>query len=650
MEEKKELSPMTMEDEENPELDAGEKPVSPQSSAFEEDEDGGEPEEEKKRRISPKAKKRLIIFLIIAAVIAGVVAGVVAVSRFMIKRKTEALQAEPITVQKRDIVKSISGKSVIEPNDSYAVNTIITGEIVSDTFEEGDYVNKDDVLYVFDTDTAENNVKSAENTLKKAQETYDSAVKANSLSNQTDNKTIESAKLAVTKAQQTYDDAQKAKNDLSITSQVSGKVKTVYVNEGDMITQNGKIADVYDDTYMKIKIPFNSPDADKLYIGEWGLLTISGTGNEVYGSITDIDSYETMNSAHMQLKYVTFELENPGALTPEDKAAAVVDGIACNDAGSFEYIEENTIYSKTAGTVEALNIYEGKNISYGQTVARLSSDSVESQLKNAQTALREANTSLEKAMLQSNDYTKTSNVETAKIALDDAKLKLEDAKKGLDDYTIKAPISGKVVTKNIKKGDKVDTKTATTAMAEIYDLSSLKFQLDVDEMEVKEIKAGQTVKIKADAVENEEFTGIVDTIGINGKSENGVTTYPVTVSIKDYGSLMPGMNIDAEIEVSKASGVLSVPVSSIKRGNIVYVKGEKDNENDKAPEGYKSATVVTGINDEDYIEIKSGLKEGDIIKSEEAPQSNMNGFPMGGGMPGGGMGRSGGAPGAMGGR
>ena len=121
-------------------------------------------------------------------------------------------------------------------------------------------------------------------------------------------------------------------------------------------------------------------------------------------------------------------------------------------------------------------------------------------------------------------------------------------------------------------------------------------------------------------------------------------------------------SVDASIEVESAENVLAIPLSSVNRGNVVYVKGDKTDENDKAPEGYKSVTVEVGINDNTYVEIKSGLNEGDIVKGADAASGNdttgtaqqqqqMGGMPggmsggMGGGMPGGGGGMGGGMPG-----
>ena len=145
---------------------------------------------------------------------------------------------------------------------------------------------------------------------------------------------------------------------------------------------------------------------------------------------------------------------------------------------------------------------------------------------------------------------------------------------------------------------------------------------------------------------------------MDGVAENGVTNYPVTVSITDYGELLPGMNVDAEIVVEKVENVLAVPVSSLNRGNNVYVKGDKTDKTDSAPEGYKTVEVQTGISDDDYIEIKSGLSEGELVRGQEMDtssdfqemmQQHMSGEAQSGGAPGGPPNGGGGAPSGAGG-
>lgn len=683
---------------------------------------------EEKKISFDKGKKMFTFFgktiklktMIIVAAVLVIIIVLFASCSHMRKVKNAADSETIVTVERRDITNTVTGSSVIEPKDSYSITTIVTGEVINDYISEGDTVQKGDKLYQLDSDTAENSLKTAENAVAKAQQTYNDTIKDKSLTGSTNDKTVESARLAVQKAQQTYDDAVKAKsqnaatndktvqsaqiavdkaqqayddarrtiNELNVTAGISGKITNVYVSEGEMVNTGGRIADIYMDGSMRIRLPFNEVDAENIYVGDTGELTIVGTGNVIGAVVTEVSSASIATDSHSKVKYVTMELENPGALTENDKATAMVNGIACNDAANFEYANVWTITAESSGIVKEVLKHANDMVQIGETVVRLESYTSNSNLKtaeltlsdaklllekaviasdeysqdsaiaNAKIALNDANLTLEKAVLASDLYAKDSAVKSAELALSDAKLSLEKAQKTLEDYTITAPISGKVVTKNVKAGDKMDSSKLTEPMCIIYDLSGMKFEIDVDEIDVVSIKVGQKVTITADALEGETFEGIVDNVSINGTSSNGVTTYPVTVVISDYGDLLPGMNIDAEITVEKVSNVLAVPVSSLNRGNIVYVKGEKTDENDNAPDGYKSVEVKTGVSDDDYIEIKSGLSEGDIVRGQELDttsdveklmQQQMSGGDMGG-MSGNGGGAPGGGGGAPGGR
>ena len=155
-------------------------------------------------------------------------------------------------------------------------------------------------------------------------------------------------------------------------------------------------------------------------------------------------------------------------------------------------------------------------------------------------------------------------------------------------------------------------------------------------------------------MEGRRYNGEVSNVSINGTTSGGVTTYPVTIVITDFDEdLLPGMNIDVEIITSQAENVLAVPVSAVNRGNTVFVKGEKTEEKDMAPDGFKSVKVETGVYNNDYIEIKSGLSEGDVVYVPQVQSSSTaNPFGAMGGMPHGTIsgGMSGGMPsGAMGG-
>ena len=144
--------------------------------------------------------------------------------------------------------------------------------------------------------------------------------------------------------------------------------------------------------------------------------------------------------------------------------------------------------------------------------------------------------------------------------------------------------------------------------------------------------------------------------GTGCTSSGSATTYPVTVRIDDYGDLWPGMNVDAEIVVASSDNALSIPGAAVERGNRVLVTASSPSAADAldapAPDGYAYVQVETGISDNSYVQILSGLQEGDTVAylraaSSESGSMMMGGMPgnMSGDMPSGGGMPSGGRPG-----
>lgn len=559
-----------------------------------------------------------------------------------------------LRAERRDIEETITGSTVVEPNDEYSIVPMITGEILEAPFEEGDHVNEGDLLYKVDASTLEKNIESADIAIAKAKKAYENALKENNKTvrdYETTASTVKSAEIAVEKARQSYNDALRARNDLDLKSSCSGYISKLYVSVGDTIAAGTRIADIVDNSTLIIKVPFNRYDADNIYPGDSAALTLTSSGSILYGVVTEIGAYPESGSGYTSFRKVTIEAENPGAVSAGDTATAMIGDIACNDIGAFEYGTDEAITAPSGGKIKGLYISENSRVNQGAVIAALDSDTAESQINSARLALADAEQALVRARIQQSsgnastdikDSSLTSSVETARMSYEDAVIAKEKLLENLKDYNITAPISGTVVTKNMKQGDKIGGESSSSSMAAasssslssaanasssalavIYDMSRLKCTLDVDEIEVKKISIGQKVTITAD-VSDKEYTGVVENIGIEGKvGTNGVTTYPVKIEIIDFDdALLPGMNIDANIVVSSIHNTLSVPSGCVNRGNTVYVKGEKIKENDSAPNGYRTVDVVTGISDGNYIEIYGDIKEGDELYSEAAQAVN----------------------------
>ena len=628
---------------------------------------------EKKRKKRKGKSGRIVIVLIV--VLAALLGGF-----FLYKKKTSSQKRQgdqsvsTATVKRTDISSELTASSALSPKDTYEVTSLVEGEVIEANFEEGDVVEKGQILYRIDATSMDSDLSSAETSLQRAKESAQTAQS---------NYAEETARIAGN----TY------------RSTASGYIKTLYIKEGDKVNNGTKIADLYDDSVMKITVPFLSGEAAEINVGDEAAVTLEDTGEQISGTVTVVSSMEETLSGGRLVKNVTVEVSNPGGLTTDTAASVTVDGFVCSAEATFTAKTETTLSVELSGNksleIENLLIHEGSYVEKNSELFQVTTKTAEEYLKEFKDA-----------------------VESADDNLENAENKLSNTQDSVDDYTITAPISGTVITKNAKVGDKISkSSSGTTTMAVIYDLSTMTLEMSVDELDVSSVKVGQSVEITADAVEGETFTGTVTNVSLQSSYSNGVTNYPVTVTLDDTGSLLPGMNVDAKIILDSSGNALVIPASALMRGNRVYVKkssdstenadtqrndssdnvGDADSErknhgdgtlnadsvdrqpdagaeasgsskgsgtdnssskstgsgksgSSNVPDGFEAVQVTTGIINDDYVEILSGLSEGDevYISSDSGSSTQTDQMQMGGmGGPGGDMG--GGAPGGLGG-
>ncbi|MFD0712600.1 efflux RND transporter periplasmic adaptor subunit [Paenibacillus sp. GCM10027626] len=273
------------------------------------------------------------------------------------------------------------------------------------------------------------------------------------------------------------------------------------------------------------------------------------------------------------------------------------------------------------------------------------------------------------------------------------------------EVSIVAPITGTVKSVAVVAGDSL---TPQTQIAEIVDYANLKMVVSIDELDIPKVKLGQEAKISVEALTGESLSGKVTAIADEGTSNNGVATFDVTIALAKTDDVKVGMSAEASIEVEKKENTLMLPIDTVQSmgGRYIVLLPNKEEaaaaggdaagskqtpqtdqsgtggqgQQGQQPQGQRSRSnqsgegaaawqqmrqsgaaasgrnanrfaggtpqqVEVGIHNEDYIEILSGLKEGDdvIVTTVVSGSNNSNmqqGFPgMGmGGM--GGMGRS----------
>lgn len=523
-----------------------------------------------------KRHKKGLIFLVILVVV-----GVVVVPRVIAKKANDMMEGmyQTQTPDMQDLQVELTGTGTIEPNDQYSITPMVQGEIIEAAFEEGDIVEKGQVLYQFSTENVEDSIKSAQLGVEQAKQNYNDAV----------------------------DSKQQTKDSLSLISDQEGYVKKLYVSAGQKITAGSKVADVYDNTTMSLEVPFNASDVKNSWLGNRANVYVEDEGERLRGTVTNVDPTTTTLAGNMVVRYVTIEVINPGGIAAGMSGSASIGSVDCNTAGTFSVKSEGTLIADGSGTIDSLKIKEGKYLNKGDTYLVLE------------------------------DATVGDSVKSSQLSVESAENQLSSAKKSLDDYRVTAPISGTVITKNAKAGDNINA-TYANPLAVIYDLSKVKFRMKVDELDVLKIAVGQEVTVTADALPEVEMTGHITNISLEAITNGGVTEYPVTVEMDEVGSLLPGMNVSARIVLEEQKNALCIPVDALMRGNVVYVKNAPEQQTgeeelaDGVPNGFHAVDVTVGISNDSEVQILSGLTETDEVYVPRTEITDMNQYVMGGGM------------------
>ena len=515
------------------------------------------------------------------------------------KGQKKAVNAETaytqVTPENRDITNVYSESGVLNAANSYTVKATVKGDVLTADFEVGDVVEKGAVLYTIDSSDVVSGVEKAELNLGQAQRSYDDAV-----------------------------DAQYIRTD------IAGTVASFKVRVGDVVNAGQEVATIRDDTTLLLELEFPAADAANFAVGQSAEVLLDSTFEAITGSVQSVSGADTLSSGNLLVRTVTIAVRNTGNLTASQAATATINGVSALSSARFSYQREQSVTAQNSGTVSALCVKEGAQVNADTALIQLSGNNLTKQVLNASDNLRSA------------------------------ELSVEDTQKQVDDYTITAPISGTIISKDVKVGDTVGTSTATAdTMCVIYDMSYLEMTLNVDELDILNIKEGQKATITADAVSGQTFEGVVTSISKAGTTTGGTTTYPVTIRIDEMGDLLPGMNATAEITTASTENALSIPNAAVVRGNYVLVTKDSPSAANAdpsmtAPEGYVYVKVTTGTSDDDYIAVTSGLQEGDTVAYTASSTASVSadgqmeemmvvGGPGQGG--GGSGGPSGGAPG-----
>ena len=330
------------------------------------------------------------------------------------------------------------------------------------------------------------------------------------------------------------------------------------------------------------------------------------------------------------------------------------------------------ITPEVTGEIVKLPVKEGDKVKRGDLLIQINAKQYEADKESAEANLEAAKSTaaMRKAQLDNvqADYERTkelynknlssdaefqaakSNYESSKASYQGAMANVSQSQAALrrsedqlSKTTILSPMDGTVTKLNVELGERVlgSFYSQGTNIMTVSDLNNMEAIADVDENDVVLVSIGDTARIKVDAFGDKVFKGLVKEIGNSAIStgtgtQEQVVNFEVKIKLTDLDpKLRPGMSCNADIETETKDNVISVPIQSVTaRTNIKEPgkNGEDDNEgnpnkNNKEAQKVKeivfivknnkakSVEVETGISNNNYIEVKSGLSGGEEVVS-----------------------------------
>jgi HlyD family secretion protein len=211
---------------------------------------------------------------------------------------------------------------------------------------------------------------------------------------------------------------------------------------------------------------------------------------------------------------------------------------------------------------------------------------------------------------------------------------LAESNRSLSSLFVVSPANGIVIKEeNWSTGQKWavgDQPWSGSQIIELPDLSAMRAEVKINEVDVSKIMPGQRVEIRPDAYSDSLYSAKVESVANlaqNKDYKSKIKIFPVQISISGHSKkLLPGLSVSCRIIVSELPGVLFIPLESFFKDQVseyVYLKSGK---------GFKRHNIKTGAINTDFAIVKEGLEENDAIalsdpflKKEEVREKNVNG-------------------------
>lgn len=554
-------------------------PQNPENSAIQtkktaNTQESTDPPKRQKKKFKWTRKK-----IIISSVI-GVIVLLCAVGLYnLFKPKTEPIATDFVT--RGSLESTVKGYGTAIPKEKADISISASGKVLDVFVKSGDVVQKGDPLFIIDSSELDDQILEAQTDLNRAQ---------TDLTN-----------------------AQKRVNNLKVTAPFAGKTINVEKKVGNTVSEGDKLALLVDDSKMRLKLYFIYSYVNVIKPGMSATVSIPQTMASVSGSVSSVEKVKKITPEGAVLFQAEIIINNPGALTKDMIATAVVNGpngpIMPSEAGKLEYNQEIEIATKVSGELTSVSAKDYYEFSKGATLFTLDNSSV------------------------------IADVGTYNKAYESKLKAFRELEKKRAEYQAAAPISGTVLSSSIKAGDELVSGSSQVVMS-IANLDTMLMNIQIDEMDIGKLSAGMEAKVTQDTGDGKEeggkeFYGTLTSVSLEGKSENGMSFFSGVVELDGAEGLMTGMSLNYSITTSYVEDALLIPAQSAiytDDGVVAYVKKSSaagletiELPPDTVPDGFVAVPIEIGQSSETNVEVLSGLEEGMEIYTVDVSQDEMYG-------------------------
>ncbi len=509
------------------------------------------------RSARKRRKRRIMItaIVLVVLILALIVVGITMLRRSVTSQfssdSTDSVLSAEVTTG--SISTTVSGSGTLTAEDVESVEMLSTLEIDDFYVEEGDSVEEGDLIATVTSASLSTAMSDLQSSLDALDEEIESA----------------------------------SEDEVSdtVTASVSGRVKAVYVTEGDDVVtvmyNSGALMLLSLDGYMAVDV-----ETDTLAAGDSVTVTASD-GTEYTGTVEKVVS-------------------GVATVLVTDNGPTYGDTVTVGDSltGTL-YIHSELKITGYAGTVDEIEASENEAVDAGDTLLTLTDTETSANYDS----LLEQRAELEEQLAELVQIYKEGGILAPSAGVIESLTETSGTS---------SSSTGSTASADAMSGGSSDTTAATTtttaSYTEIATISpdvSMSVTISVDETDILSLEEGQTATVTIDSLSDDSYEGTVTEIDTSASSSSGVTSYTATITIDKVENMLAGMTASVVITIEGVDDALLIPVDALHQtSSTAYVYTEYD---ESTGEYSGMVEVTVGLSNSSYVEITSGLSEGDVV-------------------------------------